>query len=65
MNASEDAIRRASTGVYAAQAALAAAEAQRDDAIRAALADGTRVVDLVSWTGLSRPRIYQIRDRSR
>lgn len=37
----------------------------RDDAIRQALADGVAVAELVERTGLSRARIYQIRDRRR
>ena len=41
------------------------AEAARDEAIRDALDDGVAVVRLVEATGLSRGRIYQIRDRTR
>lgn len=37
----------------------------RDDAIRSALAAGTSVAALVAETGLSRARIYQIRDGRR
>lgn len=37
----------------------------RDDAIRSALAEGVPVATLVSETGLSRARIYQIRDGRR
>lgn len=38
------------------------ARVARDAAIREALAGGERVVDIVASTGLSRSRIYQIRD---
>jgi hypothetical protein len=44
--------------------AEAAADA-RDDLIRRALEDGERVMHIRDWTGLSRERIYQIRDRRR
>lgn len=37
----------------------------RDDAIRTALTEGVSVADLVRETGLSRARIYQIRDGRR
>lgn len=39
--------------------------ARRDAAIRQALTDGVPVADLVTQTGLSRARIYQIRDHRR
>lgn len=41
------------------------AEQARDDAIRDALEEGIAVVKLTQVTGLSRGRIYQIRDRTR
>jgi DNA-binding phage protein len=39
--------------------------ASRDDMIRALLAAGERPVDLARDAGLSRERIYQIKDRRR
>lgn len=39
---------------------VAAAQAERDDAIRAARAAGASAVDLATRTGLSIQRIYQI-----
>ena len=36
-----------------------------DDTIRAAVADGESVIEIAKITGLSRPRIYQIRDNTR
>lgn len=48
-----------------ADAAAAAARAAQADAIRAALAAGVRVVDVVRVTGLSRERVYQVRDGRR
>lgn len=44
---------------------LATAQQQRDDAIRAALAAGSKVSNLVHQTGLSRARIEQIRRGTR
>jgi len=41
------------------------ADKRRDDLIRAALADGVSVGEVVNATGLSRARIYQIRDGRR
>lgn len=38
---------------------------QRDDAIRASLGSGMTVMDVVNRTGLSRERVYQIRDGRR
>lgn len=40
-------------------------EAERDDAIRLALANGIRVTDLAEAAGVSLARIYQVRDRRR
>ncbi|WP_102157719.1 hypothetical protein [Zhihengliuella halotolerans] len=51
--------------VAAQQASLDEAKAELDDAIRAALAAGVPVTELAEKSGLSRPRIYQIRDRRR
>lgn len=44
---------------------LATAQQQRDDTIRAALAAGSKVSNLVRQTGLSRARIEQIRRGTR
>lgn len=44
---------------------LETAKQQRDDAIRAALAAGSKVANLVRQTGLSRARIEQIRNHTR
>ncbi|WP_285725033.1 hypothetical protein [Psychromicrobium xiongbiense] len=51
--------------IVARLAALSELEKERDDLIRAQIAAGTKVVDRVEATGLSRPRIYQIRDGRR
>lgn len=48
-------------GVERAQAILADAEAQRNDAIKAALNAGARVKDVATAAGLSRQRVEQIR----
>lgn len=48
-------------GVERAQAGLVDAEAQRNDAIRAALNAGARVKDVATAAGLSRQRVEQIR----
>jgi len=42
--------------------AIEAARTTRDELIREALAVGERVVDICTITGLSRSRVYQIRD---
>lgn len=47
--------------VERAQALLADAESQRNDAIRAALNAGARVKDVAAAAGLSRQRVEQIR----
>lgn len=41
-----------------------AAEQQRIAAVRAALAAGARVVDICRITGMTRSRVYQIRDEA-
>lgn len=46
-------------------AQLEALARRRDDLIRRGLGGGVRPVDLVSDAGLTRSRIYQIRDRRR
>jgi len=48
-----------------ADAAADAARAAQAEAIRRALAAGARVVDVVHVTGLSRERVYQVRDGRR
>lgn len=47
------------------EAALQTLEGERDTLIRQALAEGTSVVDLAASAGLTRSRIYQIRDGRR
>ncbi|MBM4591328.1 hypothetical protein GS507_25255 [Rhodococcus hoagii] len=50
----------------AAASARAAAEAERAEAVAAALDSGQmRAADVVRVTGLSRPRVYQLRDQGR
>lgn len=44
---------------------LAELESERGSLIRTLIEDGARISDLVAITGLSRARIYQIRDRRR
>lgn len=44
---------------------LAMIQSERDDKIRALLEEHATVADLVRLTGLTRARIYQIRDRGR
>lgn len=60
-----DKITEAVRAHEAAMREAAEAEVRRDDAIREALADGVSVAHLVELTGLTRARIYQIRDRRR
>lgn len=55
----------ASEAVTAASLALVAAQAERDDAVREALDAGATVNELMAPAGLSRERLYQIRDRRR
>ncbi|ALE05499.1 hypothetical protein AL755_08435 [Arthrobacter sp. ERGS1:01] len=49
----------------AAEDAFEKADAAFRDGIRAALADGMKAAQIADATGLSRPRIYQIRDGRR
>lgn len=51
--------------VAAATGARAVAETAWREAIRAAVADGQRVVDVAEAAGISRERVYQIRDGRR
>lgn len=46
-------------------AQLAALKERRDDLIREAMAAGVRPGDLVADSGLTRARLYQIRDHTR
>lgn len=55
-------VAEATAALTTAHDELDRANAARDDAIRAAIERGARVVDLVQATGLHRNRIYQIRD---
>jgi hypothetical protein len=45
-----------------AQAQVDEAEARRDAAVRAAIERGMRIVDIAEAAGLTRGRVYQIRD---
>ncbi|MDO4610940.1 hypothetical protein [Corynebacterium sp.] len=51
------------TALDTAEAAAEAARHDRDQAVRAAISAGARIVDITAITGLSRNRVYQIRDR--
>ncbi|OZF41933.1 hypothetical protein [Rhodococcus sp. 14-2470-1a] len=48
-----------------ARAIVAAAEERRDQLVREALAAGILASDVAAAAGLSKPRMYQIRDRRR
>lgn len=56
---------RALTAVEDASRALAEAEQERDEAIRTAVKAGVSVISIANAAGLSRARIYQIRDGRR
>jgi hypothetical protein len=58
-------LRSAMQRYEAANNAAAEAERHRDDIIRRCLAAGMSVVRVMAVTGLSKPRIYQIRDGRR
>lgn len=60
-----DSIRAAATEKAAAQAVLDERVEALNDLVRTALAEGATVADLADASGLSKPRIYQIRDRRR
>jgi outer membrane murein-binding lipoprotein Lpp len=47
------------------QARVDQMKAQLDDVIRDALAAGESAAKIATWAGLSKPRIYQIRDHTR
>lgn len=51
------------TALDTAEQAAEAARHDRDQAVRAAISAGARIVDITAITGLSRNRVYQIRDR--
>lgn len=53
------------TALDAAEQAAGAARHDRDQAVRAAISAGARIVDITAITGLHRNRIYQIRDARR
>lgn len=53
------------TALDAAEQAAEAARHDRDQAVRAAIFAGARIVDITAITGLSRNRVYQIRDGRR
>lgn len=59
------AVRRELAAERAARDNAESARVARDDAIRAALASGMSVAELVDATGLHRQRVYQIRDGRR
>ena len=54
-------LRSQADAVDNANTQLSKAVAQRDRAIRYALSQGARVMDVVEATGLSRERVYQIK----
>lgn len=56
-----DAVRQAT----AKRAEAATVEAEWRDAIRAAIEAGERVVDIAAAAGVTRDRVYQIRDDRR
>jgi hypothetical protein len=58
-------VRAASVRVQDVSAALASATAARDEAIRRALDAGLTVAEVAAASGLSRERVYQVRDRRR
>ncbi|WP_037164997.1 hypothetical protein [Rhodococcoides fascians] len=58
-------IRTAAGQRAEARAIAAAAEEHRDQLVREALAAGITAADVAAAAGLSKPRMYQIRDRRR
>lgn len=58
-----DEARRVSEKITDLDAQREKLAAERNDAVRAALAAGASVAELKHATGLHRQRIYQIRDR--
>lgn len=60
-----DILADAARALDAAEQAVEAARHDRDQAVRAAISAGARIVDITAITGLSRNRVYQIRDGRR
>ena len=60
-----DTLADAAHALDAAEQAAEAARHDRDQAVRAAISAGARIVDITAITGLSRNRVYQIRDGRR
>lgn len=60
-----DEVEAAAGAVREARGALAEAERRRDEAIRTALEQGVPVTQIASATGLTRMRVYQVRDGRR
>lgn len=58
-------VAKSAESVREAMGALTVAQAARDEAVRAALLAGISVKDLVPASGLTRSRVYQIRDYRR
>ncbi len=61
MSALPEAVR----ALQEAEAAVARATQARDEAVRKAIADGVPVATLAEQAGLSKARVYQIRDGRR
>lgn len=60
-----EAVRAARRAYDVARARAAQLETARDDAIRAAIDAGYPIADVADAAGVSKPRVYQIRDRRR
>jgi hypothetical protein len=60
-----DALRQAVEALREAEEVVAEATRARDDRVRQAIADGVAVVSIAETTGLSKARVYQIRDHRR
>lgn len=60
-----DVVVDATQNLRSHQVATEEAEEAWKAAIRAAVTDGQRVVDIAEAAGISRERVYQIRDRRR
>lgn len=57
--------KRVRVAIAKAEADVAARVAQRDNLVRSMLAEGVRVATLAEAFGLTRSRVYQIRDGRR
>ena len=55
-------IRDATLGLEQALAAADRAAETRDELIREAIREGRPVTTIMTWAGVSRARVYQIRD---